>query len=241
MLLRSYIAALVALVVPAAPALACVAVDRDGVLAKDLVRENAWFARFDPELEVTLTPLAGITRVIKTDELAALARRNQVQEVPASLPTLCVERAAATLVVERLQTVLKQALGGSPVRILEYSRYPVPSGDIEFTRAGLTRTGLWRGRVVYGNRHSTPVWAKVALDPDPGEPSAATPRWDKPPGIGRGERVTVEVTSGGTRLAFEATAESAGHKGDSVLVRNPDNGRLFQAKVFGNGKVLIHK
>jgi hypothetical protein len=237
---RSCLAALPVLL--AAPALACVAVEQDRVLAKDLAPENPWFARLDPGLEIALTPLAGITRVFKRGELAALALRNRiVVEIPGSFSSLCVERAAAPLTPERLQPVLEQVLGGSPVRILEYSRYPVPRGEIEFTRAGLTRTGLWRGRVIYGNRHSTPVWAKVALEPSAAESSAAQPRSNKPCAIERGERVAVEVTSGGARLAFQATAESAGHAGDSVLVRNPENGRLFQAKVLGNGKVLIHK
>jgi hypothetical protein len=237
---RIYLAALPVLL--AAPALACVAVEQDRVLAKDLVPENAWFARLDPGLEIALTPLAGITRVIKSGELAALTRRNRIiVEIPGSFSSLCVERAAAPLTPEGLQPVLEQVLGGSPVRILDYSRYPVPRGEIEFTRAGLTTAGLWRGRVIYGNRHSTPVWAKVALEPGGAESSAAQPRWDKPREIERGEQVTVEVTSGGARLAFQATAQSAGHAGDFVLVRNPENGRLFQAKVLGNGKVLIHK
>ena len=226
----------------AAPALACVAVEQDRVLAKDLVPENAWFARFDPGLEIALTPLAGITRVIKSGELAALARRNRIiwwSRVPS--PPCALNELPRRSRRNACSRFWNRSWGGSPVTILEYSRYPVPSGEIEFTRAGLTRAGLWRGRVIYGNRHSTPVWAKVALEPSAAESSAAQPRWDKPRAIERGERVAVEVTSGGARLAFQATAESAGHAGDSVLVRNPENGRLFQAKVLGNGKVLIHK
>ena len=64
----------------AAHALACVAVVEDRVLAKDLVPENPWFAQLDPNLEIAMTPLAGITRVIKNSDLAALARRNQSVE-----------------------------------------------------------------------------------------------------------------------------------------------------------------
>jgi flagella basal body P-ring formation protein FlgA len=60
-------------------------------------------------------------------------------------------------------------------------------------------------------------------------------------GVVRGEHVMVEVTSGAARLTFEATAESTGRMGDSVLVRNPANGRLFQAKVFDSGKVFVQK
>jgi flagella basal body P-ring formation protein FlgA len=59
--------------------------------------------------------------------------------------------------------------------------------------------------------------------------------------IKRGDRVTVEVTSGSARLVFEAEAASAGRFGDSVLVKNPENGRLFQARVQGKRKVTIQK
>lgn len=61
------------------------------------------------------------------------------------------------------------------------------------------------------------------------------------PEVARGDEVAVVVQSGAARLAFDAKAESSGHAGDSVLVRNPENGRLFQAKVEGKGKVLVQR
>src|SRR6185436_3548349 len=60
-------------------------------------------------------------------------------------------------------------------------------------------------------------------------------------GVARGERVTVEVTSGAARLAYATTTESAAAGGNFVLVRNPANGRLFPAKVTGKGKVILQK
>jgi hypothetical protein len=57
----------------------------------------------------------------------------------------------------------------------------------------------------------------------------------------RGERVAVEVASGAALLRFLGDAETSGHVGDSVLVRNPENGKLFQAKVEGTGKVLVQR
>ena len=59
--------------------------------------------------------------------------------------------------------------------------------------------------------------------------------------VERGDKIAVEVSSGGALLAFEATAESSGRAGDSIVVRNPENGRLFQAKVEGKGKVWVKK
>jgi hypothetical protein len=226
------------LAVFALPAAACVAVDQDRVLAQDLAAVNPWFARLDPGFEIGLAPLAGSKRVIKGGEWAALARRVTATATPAtaipdSFPDVCIERATQPLTWEQLQPVLEAALGGSPVQILDFSRYRVPRGAIEFTRAGLTPSGLWRGRVTYGQNHSLPIWARIG--------AAAADSAAKLRAVERGERITVEVTSGAARLAFQATAQSGGRQGDSVLVQNPENGRLFQAKVIGDGKVLIHR
>ena len=63
----------------------------------------------------------------------------------------------------------------------------------------------------------------------------------EPPQVERGDKVSVEVASGGALLQFDAEAESPGHVGDQVFLRNPENGHRFQAKVEGKGKVAIRK
>ena len=63
----------------------------------------------------------------------------------------------------------------------------------------------------------------------------------EPPQVERGEKVEVQVESGGAYLEFNAEAETPGHVGDMVFLRNPENGRRFQAKVEGKGKVAIRK
>jgi len=60
-----------------------------------------------------------------------------------------------------------------------------------------------------------------------------------PNDVERGDKVAVEVESGGARLKFQATAESAGRAGDSILVRNPENQRRFRARVSGKGAVIV--
>jgi flagella basal body P-ring formation protein FlgA len=62
-----------------------------------------------------------------------------------------------------------------------------------------------------------------------------------PRDVERGDQVAVEVSSGGARLAFEATAESSGRAGDSIVIRNPANGGMFQARVEAKGKVSVKK
>ncbi len=62
---------------------------------------------------------------------------------------------------------------------------------------------------------------------------------EAPNEVERGETVAVEVTSGAAQLSLKAKAETAGRKGDLVMLRNPDNGRRFQGRVEGQGKVTI--
>jgi len=49
------------------------------------------------------------------------------------------------------------------------------------------------------------------------------------------------IVSGDARLLFDAAAETAGRLGEMVLIRNPENGKRFQARVEGKDKVAIHK
>jgi hypothetical protein len=227
---RGWLLALLAL-----PASACVAVEGDRILGRDLATGNSVFASLDPKLAVGLSPLVGATRVFKAPELKALEQRNGIPIVK-PLGDLCFVRASSPLTEEQLKPVLAEALGRTDFQLVDFSRYRVPQGKIEFKPRGLTSSGLWRGRVIYSESRSMPVWAKVKIAGKPPEIPVAETRE-----VERGERIEVEVRSGAARLAFTATAASSGRDGDSVLVRNPDNGRLFSARVLGKGKVLINK
>jgi flagella basal body P-ring formation protein FlgA len=58
-----------------------------------------------------------------------------------------------------------------------------------------------------------------------------------PPLVERGETVTLEVETGGARLAISAKAESAGRQGDLVAVRNPSSGKVVRGRVEEKGRV----
>jgi Chaperone for flagella basal body P-ring formation len=152
---------------------ACVPVETDRILAKDLASANQAFAAVDPAIEIGFSPLPGVTRVMRPAELAALARKLGVAASPDSAPfeSVCFVRTA------------------SSVAAAVASRKP------------------------------------ALAEPD----------------VLRGEHVAVVVTSGAALLRFQADAESSGRRGDNVLVRNPDNGKLFQARVEGKGKVTIQR
>jgi hypothetical protein len=71
--------------------------------------------------------------------------------------------------------------------------------------------------------------------------TAAAPRPLAPLAVRQGETVAVTVLSGGVVLKFESQAESSGRPGDTVIVRNPENGNRFAARVEDQGKVVVNK
>ena len=74
----------------------------------------------------------------------------------------------------------------------------------------------------------------------PGEPIFAA-MLTTPHDVERGQSVRVEASSGEAAIVFDAVAQSSGRAGESVLVRNPENGRYFSAHVEGKGKVSVTK
>jgi flagella basal body P-ring formation protein FlgA len=59
------------------------------------------------------------------------------------------------------------------------------------------------------------------------------------PDVNRGDSIEIEVHSGGARLAFTATAETGGNRGDLISVRNPANKSLFRARVNGKHRASV--
>lgn len=276
-----------------APALACQVVEGDRILGKDLAAANPVFAALDPAMVICPAPLAGVRRVFYAQESVRLAQQNGIA-LPAPVGELCFERATELLTAEKLLPVLQTALGieAAEIDILDFSRYAVPLGTLEFTRAGLSTSGLWRGHIAYAPGRSAAIWAKVRVTSEqtwveaaellvagknidspqlvirtgPRFPFGAAPldsveriagqkptrmiragepifasMLTKPHEVERGDPVAVEVSSGDAKLAFDATAESSGRMGESVLIRNPVSGQRFQARVEGKGKVSVKK
>jgi flagellar basal body P-ring formation protein FlgA len=62
---------------------------------------------------------------------------------------------------------------------------------------------------------------------------------EEPKEVVRGEKVHVSVVDGLATLSFEGIAESAGKKGESILVHNPASGRNFRAVIEEKGKVVV--
>jgi flagella basal body P-ring formation protein FlgA len=61
----------------------------------------------------------------------------------------------------------------------------------------------------------------------------------RPNDVNRGDTVQVDVQFGAAHLSFSGHAESGGHVGDTVSVRNPESNKMFQAVIAGPGRVAV--
>ena len=232
----------------AGPAFACAALEGDSITAADLAPGNSAFAALDPQTALVPAPLAGAVRVLHVSELVSLARRHAIT-LQGPLEDVCFERPSEPLTLALLQSVLDQQFEqqpdqqpvGVPFEIADFSRVRIPvTADRKFEinrpqanpQSG-PQSNMLRGRVTYSGGHSVAFWVRLK--------GAGNPQVQPTDAVERGEAVSVEVHSGAARLAFASTAESSGHSGESILVRNPQNGKLFQAKVQSKGKVLVQR
>jgi len=150
-----------------AAAASCVAVDGEKILARDLAPAGEAFASLAPDTEMGYAPSPGARRILHAAELSRMiARRGGV---PGTLREICIERATEKLTDESLAAALRIAVGSSQatIEILDWSRYPVPHGEIQFPTGGRSPLGggefLWRGYVRYGSSRRFAIWARVRV------------------------------------------------------------------------------
>jgi Chaperone for flagella basal body P-ring formation len=210
-------------------AAACVAVEGERILISDLAKTVPAFRAAPGEEALGFAPAPGARRILFPREIERLAVRYGVETVPGA--GACFELAAAPLSEARVSDALGRIFEGAGVswKLVEFSRYPVPPGEIEFAAPPAppgTRPVLVRGRIRYGEGRSYPVWARVEIARPPRE-------------VERGDTVAVEVSSGAALLKFEARAESGGRLGETVTLRNPASNKSFPARVAGQGKVTV--
>jgi flagella basal body P-ring formation protein FlgA len=62
---------------------------------------------------------------------------------------------------------------------------------------------------------------------------------DPPKEILRGDAVRVQVQSGAARIVADAIAETAGGRGETILLRNRESGKKFAAVVQGKGQAAV--
>jgi hypothetical protein len=226
-------------------ALNCAIVEGDRLTGRDLAAAHPRFQRLAPDFDLGPAPVAGARRTLRGSDLERIARDQGLTLALDDAREACFDRKILELSAEQLAEVLEPIarthVKGSRLEILEFSRTKLPVGALDFRWDDLASTGLWRGRLAYGENRSVPVWARVRLtDAATGESITKSPA-PTALEVARGETVLVEVTSGSVRLAFDAAAESSGHIGEAITVRNPANGQRFRAVVEAKGKAGIRK
>jgi flagella basal body P-ring formation protein FlgA len=146
----------------------CVVVEGDKILARDLVGSIPEFAGIPAYESIGFAPSPGVRRTLSIGELARFAERFHVTVQPGA--AICIEIPVESLSAERITAAMKQVTEAD-VQVIEFSRYFVPKGEVQFLKTGLapspaanpSTTVLWKGRVLYGNGKSWAIWARVKL------------------------------------------------------------------------------
>src|SRR5882724_9046151 len=150
-------------------AVACLPVEGDRILMRDLAAAATAFARQDPGEALGFTPAPGSQRRFSTGELDRLAAR---KGMTAEIEPVCFERKLEALTQDQVLAALREALPEkAQLELIEFSHLRVPKGRIEFARSGLTPARastpraplIWRGRVRYSTANSLQVWARVRV------------------------------------------------------------------------------
>jgi flagella basal body P-ring formation protein FlgA len=155
------------MILPALFALACLAVSpgSDQILVRDLAPAFPSLASAAPDAPVALAPAPGVARVFRAAELRSLAVRLNLPAPPPDTE-ICVTRPVAAPDPARLLAAMRKELPAATIEILEFSRQPVPEGEIEFPASQLRRGAggaLWLGYVHYGAHRRFTIWAKVKV------------------------------------------------------------------------------
>jgi flagella basal body P-ring formation protein FlgA len=151
-----------------APASAqCLPVSGGRILAGDLARAVPVFARMAPELALGYAPAPGARRTYGAAELARLAGRYGLAVEPGM--EACFVRSVETLTRERVAAALRAAMPAARTEVVEFSRQPIPPGELRFPVSGLRADQaarsplLWHGVVSASGQDDFPVWAKVRV------------------------------------------------------------------------------
>jgi len=159
---------LLSLLAALAPASAqCLPVSGERILAGDMARAVPAFAGMAPELALGYAPAPGSRRTYGAPELARLARRYGLAVDPGK--QACFMRSVETLTRERVEAALRASIPAARIEVVEFSRQPIPPGDLRFPVSGLPADEaarsplLWHGAVSAPGQSDFPVWAKVRI------------------------------------------------------------------------------
>lgn len=171
-----------------------------------------------PDVPLGLAPAPSVVRNFRLPELRGIASRFSL---PAPSTEICVERAMTAAGPAIFLTAMQKSLPGATIEILEYSRRPIPAGEIQFPISGLRRGSagsLWTGYASYGAGRRYPVWARVRAQMSIQAVVAATDlRPGQPIGADQLRLDTLDVPAG--PAGFVTNIEDAAGKWPRVPVR----------------------
>lgn len=169
-------ALLVLPLLPASVPAECLTVAGPTVRASDLAAAVPGLAALSENPPLFSAPRPGVRRFLQPAELRRIARSIGLDLDHHAV--LCIERRTQPLSPQILQSAAVHAwvkAGGAAdaaVTLLDYSRMPVPQGELEFVwpppqtfddcRGG--KPVILRGRLSLGEGQSVPVWASVRVD-----------------------------------------------------------------------------
>jgi flagella basal body P-ring formation protein FlgA len=146
----------------------CIAVKGERVLIADLLKVLPSVREEQLGVPVMFSPRPGVRRQVGSLELSrSLAKVG----ISSNAPAVCLERVARQLslseIVEAMRRSLQQPL--AEIEVLDFSRYAVPAGVVEFPLSTLPSSSdqskrlIWRGRIRSEGNGTTPIWASVRI------------------------------------------------------------------------------
>jgi flagella basal body P-ring formation protein FlgA len=144
----------------------CLAVrpESDQILAGDFAAAVPALTVPAPEVSVALAPAPGVQRVFRVAELRRMAARFGWNWQPDA--DICIERPVSPPDPAQFLAAMRQAMPQAGITILDYSRQPVPAGEVNFQPNGLHPApagAVWTGYVRYAGTHRFAVWARVQV------------------------------------------------------------------------------
>lgn len=144
----------------------CLAVSAgsDQITLGDLARALGLPAVAQSETPISFAPMPGLQRIFHVPELRRLSARWNLPGTPDR--EICFERPTSPADPAAMLQAMRKKLPHARIEILDYSRIPVPQGDMDFPETGLRQAsagGFWNGFVRYAENRRYPIWAKVQV------------------------------------------------------------------------------
>jgi flagella basal body P-ring formation protein FlgA len=153
---------------------ACIPAAAVRIVAADLRDAVPLFGSLDPATPLAFAPLPGTQRILRAQELTFILQRYGIAlDAGTRMQDVCVEREVRPITSAGMKAALVSALGltDADIDLIDFSSQGLPPGHLEFHRENLNKPPeaapltpvIWRGRLVYDERRSAAVWAKLRL------------------------------------------------------------------------------